>query len=299
MMDAGLLLADLLTAALIFTGLSPRFAKPLYRPLLFRPAKYPEGNYQIEQVQAVSGLEPEDIYFTSSDGTKLHGWYFANPSANKALLFHHGNAGNATTRLGLIQLQVAAGLSVFIYDYRGYGRSEGLPDPAGICRDGCAAFDFLIDTKNFAPSNIVNYGESLGAAVACQVSRQNPGAGLILQSGFCSLRKIGTEVAPWIAVFPGFLFPRPPLDNVAILEKAHPPLMILHGMKDQVVPFHHGQELARQASEPKRFVQFPDADHSDIFMVDPAGYKLALEEFMSSLPAGNTTRLADSRLLEH
>lgn len=280
MLSLEMLLGDGLAVALIYAGLSPRIATPIYRSMLFHPTKYPEGYYDMG---SLDGIIPQDVFFTSADRTKLHGWLFKSPGANKTIVFHHGNAANLTTRLGLIQLQLRAGSSVFIYDYRGFGRSKGLPYLKGICDDGCAAFDYLVEHEGVSPENIINYGESLGCGVACQVSTVRHGGGLILQSGFCSLRRIGGEVVPWVRIYPRLLFPQPDLDNISVVKQKHPPLLILHGMKDAVVPFEHGEEMARQASDPKTFVQFPQANHNDISIVEPDRYEGALRDFLASV----------------
>jgi len=280
MFNLDLLLGDALALSLIYIGLSPRVAVPLYRSMLFHPAKFPEGYYDIDNLD---GFKPQDISFTSRDGTSLHGWLFKLAGATRTILFHHGNAANLTTRLGTIQLQLRAGASVFIYDYRGFGKSKGVPDLRGICDDGCAAFDYLVEREGIAPHNIINYGESLGSGVACQVSTTRSGGGLVLQSGFCSLRRIGGEVAPWVRLYPDALFPQPQLDNIAVVKRKHPPLLIMHGQKDAVVPFKHGQELFDQASEPKTFVQFPGANHNDLSVVDPETFQNGLRQFLLSL----------------
>lgn len=207
-MPLNMLVGEALTLALMYLGLSPRIATPIYRPLLFRPAKYPEGNYD---VTSIDGVTRREVFLRSADGTKIHGWYFPRPGADKTILFHHGNAANLTTRVNLIQLLLKAGASVFIYDYRGFGRSDGKTSLKGICDDGCAAFDYLVNNEGILNRDIINYGESLGAGVACQVSTVRHGAGLILQSGFCSLRRIGSEVYPWLRLYPAFLFPQPDL----------------------------------------------------------------------------------------
>lgn len=275
-----ILLGSGVVAGLLYVGLSPRVAKLLYRPILFHPARYPEGYYDIE---SIDGIAPIDVYFKAADGTRLHAWFFKLDGAERTILFHHGNAANLTTRLGLIQLQLRAGASVFIYDYRGFGRSECIPDTKGICDDGCAAFDYLVEKEGIDPENIINYGESLGAAVACQVSTVRHGGGLILQSGFSSLRRIGCEVVPWVRIYPQALYPKPCLNSVCVVEREHPPLLIMHGVNDTVVPFEHALELYERACPPKTFVEFPEADHCDLSFVEPERYETSIREFLLSL----------------
>ncbi len=269
-----------LSLGLLYIALSPRFATSLYRSFLFYPADYPKGKYDLDNLE---GIAPENIFFTAADGTKLHGWFFRQTQAAKTILFHHGNAANLTSRLGLIQLQLRAGASVFIYDYRGFGRSEGKPDIHGICADGCAAFDYLVNQSGIPTCEIINYGESLGAAVACQVSVVRMSGGLILQSSFSSLQRIGKEVLPWLLIYPPSLFPLPAMDNISIVRGAHPPLLILHGSKDTVILCRHSRELSSQASPPYTFVELPEANHNDLPIVEPERYLIALQQFLLSL----------------
>ena len=194
MTDMLTVIAGAVTLGAIYLGLAPRVATPLYRSMLFHPDRYPAGNYDLDSIE---GISRKDVFFTSADGTRIHGWYFALPGAGKTILFHHGNAGNVSSRAPLIRLLLLAGASVLIYDYRGYGLSEGIPSVKGICDDGCAAFDYLTEVEGVNHDEIINYGESLGCAVACQVCTVRRGCALILQSGFSSLRKIGISVCPW------------------------------------------------------------------------------------------------------
>lgn len=280
MLSLEFIFGDAITLGILYLALSPRVAVPLYRPVLFHPVKFPEGNYDIASIESVTR---KDVDFQSADGTMLHGWYFRKPNSQTTIIFHHGNAANLTTRLGMIQLQLRAGVSVFIYDYRGFGRSEGLPDLRGICDDGCAAFNYLVSSEGIPAEDIINYGESLGTGVACQVSKKHPGAGLILQSGFSSLRKIGAEVVPWIRIYPKELYPQPVLDNIEVVKQKHPPLLILHGIHDTVVPFRHGQEMFSQACEPKTFVEFPHSNHNDLAVEEPERYLQAIGSFLASI----------------
>jgi len=270
----------------LYVVLSPRVAKPLYRPILFHPDPYPSGNYNVDAIENVSRKE---VFFDSLDGTKLHGWWFSSADASRTIIFSHGNAGNLTYRIGLVKLLLQAGASVFLYDYRGYGLSEGLPDVKGICADACAAYDYVVQQQGVAPETIVLYGESLGAAVACQVSTVRPSAGLIVQSGFCSLRRISSEVLPWMRLYPSWLFPQPNLDNLSLLKRSHPPLLILHGKRDTIVPFSHAEEVFQEASEPKRLVLLSTANHSDISIMEPVAYVEAIRDFLSSLPQSKST----------
>lgn len=275
--------------AALYVGLSPRVAAPIYNKMMFHPHRFPEGSYDLNEI---AGIKRQDIYFPSSDGLTLHGWYFENPQASTTLLFSHGNTGNLASRPHILELALRCGVSMFVYDYRGYGRSQGQPSVRGICDDGIAAHDHLVRQLGVDASQLLLYGESLGASVSCQIAAVRDVAGLVLQSGFASIRKIGTEMMPFMSVYPGFLFPRPELNNLKFVAGEHPPLLILHGEGDSVIPFSHAQLLYDRASEPKQLVGIPGAAHNDICFVDPQMYINAMKQFIAGLSENTQTYFA-------
>lgn len=271
--------ASLLATAYII--LSPRVAHRLYANMLFHPWLHPEGDWQIDHIREI---KCRDISFFAPDGTKLHAWYFALSGAEKTILLSHGNSGNLTIRKHLIDLLLESGLSVFIYDYRGYGLSEGKPSVPGIVSDGIAAYNYLLNEIQIPAENIILYGESLGAAVACQIASKCKSAGLILQSGFCSLARIGQEILPFIKYYPSILFPRPNLDSLSIIRKLDVPILVIHGVQDMVVPFSHAEEIFAQAKEPKKALFLKEAAHNDICSVAREEFLLSIEDFIKNLP---------------
>ncbi len=272
--------ASLLAA--LYVGLSPRLSPGLYTGRLFRPYAFPEGTWDVLEV---NGIARQDCYFSGPGSPQLHGWFFDKPGAKKTIMFSHGNTGNLTGRLNLVRLLLETGSSVFIYDYSGYGRSKGVPTIQGICKDGVVAFDYLIQERGLKPTDIVLYGESLGTAVSCEIAAERSCSGLVLQSGFSSLRKIGQETVPIMKIYPQVLFPKPFLNAVErVASRTGYPLLIIHGSKDQVVPFSHAEEVYAAASEPKRFVQLPDCAHSDIWCTSPETFVSELKEFIEELP---------------
>lgn len=268
--------------AALYLGLSPRLSPRLYASRLFRPYVFPEGMWDTLDIE---GVPREDCYFHTVDGSLLNGWYFDTPGAQKTILFSHGNTGNLTGRLNLVKLLIESGAAVFIYDYRGYGKSKGVPTVRGICEDGVIAFDYLTQQRGLKASKIVLYGESLGTAVACEIAAERSAAGVILQSGFSSLKKIGQQTIPITKIYPQILFPKPLLDAAErMAARKDVPLLLIHGHKDQVVPFEHAEEIFARAAEPKRFVQLPDCSHSDIWCNAPEEFVSAVREFLRELP---------------
>lgn len=267
--------------AALYVAFSPRVAKSLYGQMIFHPYPYPEGDYLTGHV---GGLVYRDVFFESLDGTRLHGWYFEQARAKRTILFSHGNTGNLSDRRALLESVLATGENVFVYDYRGYGRSQGIPDIPGVIDDACAAYDYLTRELGLSYDEIVLYGESLGAAITCQLSTRRKSAGLILQSGFASLTRIGREHVPLMHLYPAVLFPQPLLCNLRILKSEHPPLLIVHGVKDTTVPFHHAEEMYAKARGPKTLIVFPEADHTDIPQVAGDKFVSAMKTFLGALP---------------
>ncbi len=116
--------------------------------------------------KSLNGLPLEEVWFAAADGTKLFGWYVEGPATSGVILWCHGNAGNIINRLENLKLLYQSGLSVFLFDYRGYGRSQGRPSEDGLYRDALGAYDYLTRTRMIRPERIVLFGRSLGAAVA-------------------------------------------------------------------------------------------------------------------------------------
>ena len=268
--------------AALYLGLSPRLAPRLYATRLFKPYAFPEGTWDILELE---GVKRQDCYFHAVDGSQLHGWFFDTPGATKTILFSHGNTGNLTGRLNVLKLLIRAGAAVFIYDYRGYGRSKGAPTVRGICEDGLVAFDYLNRERGVPHTKIVLYGESLGTAVTCEIAAERNCSAVVLQSGFSSLKKIGQEQLPLTKIYPQMLFPKPLLDAAdRMSSRKGYPLLIIHGEKDQVVPFAHAQEIFERASEPKQIVQLPECAHSDIWCTSPEEFVKSVRLFLSELP---------------
>lgn len=256
--------------------LSPLVAMPVYNTMLFHP--FAEGKYDVKDID---GVQCENVYFTS-DGKKLHGWYFVLPGASKTILLSHGNAGNITHRSKLVELLLEAGASVFIYDYQGYGKSFGTPSLQGICDDGLAVYNYLVLEKKIKPQDIILFGESIGTGVTCDIASKEPCAGIILQSPFSSLPGLAKQKMHLMCLYPPCLFPSAALDNLSILKKLNVPLLILHGAQDHLIPVSHSEELYAQANQPKQFVRLPDAGHNDTYDIDGKQYFQAVSQFIAS-----------------
>ena len=146
----------------------------------------------------LGGLSVEEHSFPTTDDLRLHGWIARTDPAAPWLLWCHGNAGNISHRADNLALLVEHGLNVFIFDYRGYGRSEGRPSEPGFYADAAAAYDYLRSTAGVTPAQIVLYGRSLGAPVAAELALRRPAAGLILEAPLGSITAMARTVIPLV-----------------------------------------------------------------------------------------------------
>lgn len=183
------LIYELLGLLVLYFLLSPFIASPLYDWMLFHPtrASYRIADDACKKLAARFNIHRRDFCTISNNRKKIYGWYFKMPSCKRVFLVSHGNAGNMCYRIPLIINLLASGGSVLIYDYEGYGESEGEPSRPNIVADGLAAYDYLVKELHASPDNIVLYGESLGCGVNGQISNLRPVAGIIMQSGWASL----------------------------------------------------------------------------------------------------------------
>jgi fermentation-respiration switch protein FrsA (DUF1100 family) len=260
------------SAALIYLGLL-FIAMFFEEKLIFFPAQYPQGDWE------PAGLDFENVEFLAADGVRLHGWYCPVTSPRSVVLMSHGNAGNITHRADEILLwQKHLNVSVFIYDYRGYGRSAGKPNERGVNADARGAYDWLAGQKGIAPEDIVLRGESIGGAVSLVLALAVPHRGLIMESPFTSAVEMGQRAMPWIPV--RWLM-RNRFDSIEKVAQYHGPLLITHGTRDSIVPFEMGERLFERANEPKRFYAVKGADHNDVPWVGGTAYFGAIDEFLS------------------
>ena len=277
-MKAKLIMSILQMAGMIvlFLALYGVFLVSCERRIIYHPHKYPEGNWN----SSSSSVSREDVHFTASDGVRLHGWYIPSAGAKATLLWFHGNAGNITHRLGNIEMLKPLNLNIFIFDYRGYGKSEGEPDEKGIYSDSQAAYDWLVKVKNILPEEIILFGRSLGGICAVEVASGNPAAGLILESVFPSAGKMAEKIFP-VLPLGGAIKSR--FDAISKVPDLKLPKLFIYGTQDEIVPYKLGRELFSVAADPKEFYDIQGAGHNDTFLVGGAGYFNALGQFIKKV----------------
>ncbi len=245
--------------------------------IIFRPMMHPDGDWDAVRRLDVPVI---DARIRTADGVTLHGWY-AEPAAppRAALLILHGNAGNVTHRLHLLRTALELRGAVLLVDWRGYGKSEGRPDEAGLYRDAEAAHAWLCE-RGHPASRIVVYGESLGAAVAVELARRVPTAGIILQSAFMSIGDMARTILP----VPGIgLLIRTRMATVDKIAALRVPKLHFHGGRDDVVPIAQGLRLFQAAAEPKSWVAFPDVSHNDWPGGRRAEWIAAMDRFLGEI----------------
>ena len=243
---------------------------------IYFPPRFPEG------FRNAPSPRVEDVWLTTQDNVRLNAWYLPSSGSEKALLWFHGNAENIGYGLGQAEFYSRLGVNVLAVDYRGYGRSEGSPDEAGVYRDADAAYDYLIQMRHVQPNNIFIYGHSLGGAVAIDLASRRECGGLIVQSSFTSIRDVARRTfrIPLFEYIPGSRF-----DSLATIRRVRAPILVMHGTRDETVPFSMGQRLFAAAPQPKVFFPIDGAGHNDVIEI---GGEQFLERFKSFLerPAG-------------
>jgi hypothetical protein len=249
---------------------------------------YPDRNRY--STPADNGLRFEEVTFASQDGTKLSGWFIpAVGTAQGTVLHLHGNAENMTSHFGFVNWLPAAGFNLMVFDYRGYGQSAGRPQRAGVYADSCAALAYLSSRNDIDPARLLVFGQSLGAAQAIAVVgggvRQGVRA-VVAESSFYSYRSI---VRDSIGKIPLFSFFKTPLAHILINDDLSPvdyvgkiapiPLLLIHGTKDEIIPFRHAELLLARAGEPKTLWRIEGGTHTAAFIDPDSPYRHQLVEF--------------------
>ncbi len=217
---------------------------------------------------------PDILKLKTLSGEQISALYLPNSIATYTVLYSHGNAedlGRIRQRLEHLR---TLGVSVFAYDYRGYGTSQGKPSEHNAYQDIEAAYRYLTETLGISPGYIMLYGRSLGSGTSVELASRKPIAGLILESPFTSTFRVITRIA--IVPFDRF-------DNLRKIAEVGCPILFLHGTQDGLIPLHHSETLMRQARSPKQFVPIAGADHNDLLEIAGTQYDQAIQTFVQSL----------------
>ena len=245
----------------------------LENTLLYPAPRYPVGDW------AAAELVREEAWFTSADGTKLHGWLFAHDEPRAVILYAHGN-GDCVAYLGpfLAAMRDKLRVSIFAFDYRGYGRSEGAPFEKGILDDARAAQAWLAERTSKRPDELVLMGRSLGGGVAVDLAALDGARGLVLQNTFTSLPDAAARLYPWAPV--RWLM-KNRYDSLAKIHAYEGPIFASHGTLDDLVPMDLGRRLFDAAPSPRKtFFVIEGAGHNT---PEPREYYEALDRWLEDL----------------
>jgi uncharacterized protein len=223
------------------------------------------------------GFDYENVSLQTEDGLRLHGWFIPRPGSDRVVLFFHGNAGNISHRGDSVAIFHRLGLNVFIFDYRGYGQSEGSPGEAGLARDAVTAWEYLQQMRGYNRDKIIVFGRSLGGTVATRLAaRVKPGA-LIVESTFSSARDMARRIFPLVS---RLIVLRYQFDTMRYIEQVKCPVLVVHSSEDEIIPYQMGQKIYQAASEPKYFLEIR-GDHNSGFIQSQPDYEQGLSKFIA------------------
>lgn len=255
---------------IVFLGLLRVYFLYFERKSIFYPAR------RIDFTPDIIGLKYEDLYFRTSDGVGLNGWWIPAKNPRATLLFCHGNAGNIGDRVEYIGLFNEMNLDVFIFDYRGFGRSARWPNESGTYLDALAAYNYVRSNKGVPEAKIILFGKSIGGNIAIDLATKANAALLISDSAFTSTVAMGRQIYPFLPVS---LIVTQRYDALSKIEKIDLPKLIIHSKDDEIVPFHHGEALCQAAREPKEFFVM-EGTHNEAIFTFRGKYREGIEDFL-------------------
>jgi len=223
--------------------------------MLFQPFSYPQGEWEPD------GFSAEDCFFPTTDGTQLHAWWCPVAGSTHTVFYAHGNRGNLATRTRTLKkLQSMFPWNIFIFDYRGYGRSQGRPSLSTLLDDSAAALDYLCRKVSASPAELVMIGRSLGGAVVSHLAAQRGARALIVECTFSSLQAAAAVRYPrWLASS----LVGSSLDTAGLIARYRGPLILGHGEDDALIPVAHSEAIFERANDPKYLFRFPEQGHKD------------------------------------
>jgi hypothetical protein len=233
----------------------------------------------IAATPADAGIPFEEVVFAAEDGVRLHGWFVPAQGARFTVLFCHGNGGNIGSLIETAAGFRDLGCNTLVFDYRGYGRSEGSPEEEGTYRDALAAWEMLTRERGVRAEEIIVAGRSLGGAVAAWLAARRRPAALVLEAAFTSVPDMAAELYPYL---PTSLLSRFRYDTRAALGAVNGPVLVVHSPEDEVVPYHHGTQLFEAAPHPKRFIRITGG-HNDGFSRSQTVYAEGWRSFIAEL----------------
>ncbi len=237
--------------------------------MVYYPARYDE---QLDAKMPAA----HDVTLTLASEKTVHARWQPHDGSQGAILYCHGNAGNLQSRAANVQnLQIALGESVLIFDYPGYGKSQGTPSELGCYDAALAAYQWLVAEKKIPPERIILYGESLGGAVAVELATKNPHSALVLERTFTSLPDVADYQMP---LFPGAWVMTNRFDSLAKIPQCRRPIFIAAADKDAIIPFRQAEQLRRACTAPAQLFVLKGLGHNDSL---PTDFYPALRSFLA------------------
>ena len=219
------------------------------------------------------GLAYEEVWLTTQDDIKLHAWLVAGEPNKPIVVFFHGNAANISYRVDILRYFNEMGFSVFIFDYRGFGKSDGqATSEEDLYIDSRSALNYL-KSRGWSASQMIYYGRSMGAAASLQMGLEFPPAVVVMEAPFTSMSEIAWHTAPITYALIGWWSIRARFDNINKIEKLTTPVVFFQGDKDHIVPVDMAQRLYERANEPKAFYLIPEGGHSNLYQVGGEKYR--------------------------
>ena len=219
------------------------------------------------------GLVYEDVWFKTQDDINLHAWLVPGDPHKPIVVFFHGNAANISYRVDILRYFNEMGFSVFIFDYRGFGKSDGqATSEEDLYIDSRGALNYL-RSRGWSASQMIYYGRSMGAAASLQMGLEFPPAVVVMEAPFTSMSEIAWHTAPITYALIGWWSIRARFDNINKIEKLTTPVVLFQGDKDHIVPVDMAQRLYKRANEPKAFYLIPKGGHSDLYQVGGEKYR--------------------------
>jgi len=267
------LLAGLLAAYLILLVLLRLFE----RQFIF----FPNFPGRLSGDWRPAGLPVEDVWFETSDGVKLHAWWIPGQGAEHTFIAFHGNAGNISHRADVYGFLRGLPANVLAVEYRGYGRSEGKPEEQGLYRDAQAAYDYLVRERGLPPRSLIPFGQSLGTAIAADLAANREVGGLVLEAPFPSAKAVARRVYFFLPGLGSVMSTK--FETAAKLARVDAPLLVVHCKDDPVLAFALGENVYRQAKEPKSFFRVEGYCHEEASLVAPVEYWQQLRDFLEQV----------------
>lgn len=248
-----------------------------YLKFEFFPHPYNEVAYKV-----ANKLPHDDVYITLDNGKIMHGWYFDKPGSKYTVIVHHGQGQNIAYFFPAAQVFHASGASVFLYDYEGFGRSQGPTNHEALRRDSEAAYMYVRNNRKVPGNRIVHCGISLGTGSACDIAARQPCAGVFLSSPYWRLSELGNQIVPLSRIYPRFCFPQPDIGADELVAKTKVPIMIIHGDNDPLIPCSNAYRIFNAASGPKHLYIVENGMH--VGNIAP-GVEDFCKNWLDSLPA--------------